>query len=303
MSEKTSSSACCVWDVTISKEQYPEMIEVKNWFKKTCKKWGFQLERGASGYEHWQCRVSLKVKSRKPMMPRVHESAWSVTSNANKDNLFYVFKEDTHIDGPWCDTDVEVYIPRQFRNKTLYPWQLKVIEISKTFNDREINVIYDPVGNKGKSTLAAICELEMNGIDLPPVNDAKELLQVICDICLAKQDRSPNPVFVDIPRAMEKSRLHGIYTAIEQIKKGKLVDMRYHYKEWWIDSPCVWVCTNTEPDLHLMSNDRWKVWEIVDNQLREFKTLRCNNIIKLTGTIGTNDLEALNWEQVRLNCD
>lgn len=160
-------------------------------------------------------------------------------------------------------------------------------------------MIYDPVGGHGKSTLAAICELTLGGIDLPPVNDSKELLQAMCDICRAKKERSPNPVFIDMPRAMDKGKLYGIYTAIEQIKKGKLVDLRYSYREWWIDSPAVWVMTNIEPDPDLLSRDRWKVWCIEGNKLRSFKALRCNSIIKTADTIDTN--AELDWERSRMN--
>ena len=111
-----------------------------------------------------------------------------------------------------------------------------------------------------------MAELYGRGIDLPPVNDAEKLIQSLCDICMAKQLRDPSPVFVDLPRAMDKSRLNGIYTAIEQIKKGKLYDLRYNYKEWWIDSPALWVFSNIEPDMTMLSRDRWRLWTIDDKK-------------------------------------
>ena len=39
---------------------------------------------------------------------------------------------------------------------------------------------------------------------------------------MAKKERKPRIVFVDMPRAMDKKKLGGMYTAIEQIKKGKV---------------------------------------------------------------------------------
>lgn len=69
-------------------------------------------------------------------------------------------------------------------------------------------------------------------------------------------------MFFDMPRAMPKQALHGLYTAIEQIKKGKVYDLRYHYKDWWFDSPQIWVFSNTMPDRSLLSADRWKVWTV-----------------------------------------
>jgi hypothetical protein len=185
--------------------------------------------------------------------------------------VFYVTKEDTRIDGPWDErTEKNLYIPRQFRDLKLWDWQQSVIEISKNFNDRDVNLIYDKKGNNGKSTLASICELKMNGIDLPPINDMKELIQTMCNICESKDLRNPNPIFMDLPRAMDKDRLNGIYTAIEQIKKGKLYDLRYKYKCYWIDSPCIWVFTNREPDENLLSRDRWKIYEIKKQKLLKY---------------------------------
>ena len=65
---------------------------------------------------------------------------------------------------------------------------------------------------------------------------------------------------------MNKDRLNGIYTAIEQIKKGKLFDLRYKYKEYWIDAPQIWVFSNIEPDISMLSKDRWRLWAISDDK-------------------------------------
>lgn len=108
-------------------------------------------------------------------------------------------------------------------------------------------------------------ELKYGGIDLPPLNDFKEIIQIMYGICSAKNLRTIGGVFFDLPRAMDKERLHGIFCALEQIKKGKLYDMRYSYRDWWIDSPQIWVFTNYLPDLSLLSNDRWNLWEVKGN--------------------------------------
>lgn len=101
------------------------------------------------------------------------------------------------------------------------------------------------------------------------MNDAKELVQAVHSMCLAKDTRDPKIVFIDMPRAMDKTKLGGIYSAIEQIKNGYLYDMRYKFSEWWIDSPQVWVFTNIPPKTSLLSADRWKLW-VID---RDTKTL------------------------------
>jgi hypothetical protein len=136
-------------------------------------------------------------------------------------------------------------------------------------------MIFCEHGNVGKSTIASLdlCELFGNGIDLPPCNDAEKLVQAACDICIAKEIRGLSPIFVDLPRAINKYRLNGIYTAIEQIKKGKLYDLCYHYKEYWIHAPQIWVLSNILPKLDMLSKDRWKVWTI--NEDKDLEPFNC----------------------------
>lgn len=259
----------CVYDFTIPNDKI-DLEELKDKLNNYCKQWTFQLEKGESGYEHYQGRISLKIRSRINKVIKDFDNKnfhFSITCTQNKGNDFYVVKQDTRIGGPWSDKDKEIYIPRQFRDIILKPWQQHCIDISKEFNTRDINIIYDPDGNNGKSTLACICELKYNGFMLPVCNDQEKLIQSMADYCIAKQVRDVNPVFIDLPRAFDKNKLYGIYSAIEQIKNGKLVDMRYNYKEWWIDSPCIFVFTNREPDQNLLSRDRWKIWTIQEDNL------------------------------------
>lgn len=240
--------------------------------KKIAKRYAFQLEEGeTTGYLHYQGRISLIKKHRKAELMKLFTlipvpNYLEPTANATyyAGDMFYVMKDETRKAGPWTEKETEKYIPRQYRGilEKLYPYQKVIYDSADVFDTRIINMIYCPKGNIGKSTIASVCELYGNGIDLPPVNDAEKLIQSCCDICEAKGSRTPSPIFVDLPRAMNKDRLNGIYTAIEQIKKGKLFDLRYKYKEYWIDSPQIWVFSNIEPDLGMLSADRWKIWGV-----------------------------------------
>ena len=268
-------NAVAMWDFRISGNSTNHLDIIKQ-MKLIAKKYCFQLEKGAeTGYEHFQGRMSLIKKHRKNEllqmfreMPVPNYLEPTVNATALSGDMFYVCKDETRIAGPYDERQVEKYIPRQFRGlmDRLYPYQRQIYECAQNFDSRNINLIYCPKGNQGKSTIAALCELFGKGQDLPPVNDAEKLVQTMCDICIAKQIRDPSPVFMDLPRAMDKTRLNGVYTAIEQIKKGKLYDIRYRYQEYWIDSPQIWVFTNIEPDLDLLSRDRWKVWTLDDDK-------------------------------------
>lgn len=263
----------CVWDFRANLDYY-QLDELREWMRLYCKKYTFQSEKGDTGYEHWQGRFSLSKKRTKAVLMELWEPLKvpnylepTATKNHTKEH-FYAMKTDTRIEGPWTDTDDEVekekqvYLPRQFQNITLYPWQERVLQTGNEFDSRTINLIYDPCGNSGKSTVASIGEILHGGIDMPPLNDFKELVALACDICYDRKLRNPAIFFFDMPRAVDKSRLYGLYSAIEQVKKGKLYDCRYKYKCWWIDSPAVWVFSNMLPDLNMLSADRWKIWTI-----------------------------------------
>lgn len=265
-----SQIPCYVWECVWNAGEYTE-DDIKSSLKGITKKFVFQLEAGSNtGHRHYQGRISLIKKKRKNELFKLFEGKimpnWiePTVSTEHQKEAFYCMKEDTRIAGPWTDQDEEKYIPRQYRGfmDRLLPFQQTIWDSANVFNSREINVVYCKKGNNGKSTIASLCELNGNGLDMPPINDAEKLIYTCCNICMAKDCRNPSPIFFDLPRAMTKDKLYGIYSAIEQIKKGKLYDLRYKYTEWWIDSPAIWVFSNDEPNQTLMSKDRWKIWEI-----------------------------------------
>jgi len=275
-----SKNPICVFDFTCPMESNSKDDIIKV-LVDNCKFWCFQLEEGLkTGYKHFQGRVSFKTKRRTANILKLVGGHYSPTSSEASTNFEYVMKDESRIDGPWADTDTIKYIPRQFRGKmdTLLPFQKTVVEKCGDFNDRLINLIYDPDGSKGKSTLAHLIRLYLGGVVLPPLNDADKLVLSCCNILMDKKIRKTIPIFIDLPRAMCKERLFGLYTAIEIIKSGYIYDYRNKYKEWDFDSPNIWVFTNTEPELSMLSLNRWKVWEIDNNQLVDFKALTSNTI-------------------------
>ena len=261
------------------------------------KKWAFQEEAcPTTGRRHYQGRGSLFKKKRQPELCNMLNDTElrgmhviECSMNSRTKEMFYALKYDTKVDGPWTNVTWKepAYIPRQFRGliDRLWPWQKQVLDSREEFNDRVVNMIVDTGGCNGKSTVAALGDLHYGGIDLPPVGDHKELLQCACDILMAKAERDPKLVFVDLPRSltMDVKKFAPFMTAIEQIKKGKVFDMRFHYKEWWFDSPQVWVFANHPPNVDFMSADRWRFYTI-----DAFKNLR---------QISKNDLSQMSQQQ------
>lgn len=258
------SSPVSVWDFTIGSE-YIELDDLKGILSEHCKKWAFQLEKGSeTDYEHYQGRISLKVKARLGKIIKlfnIKEFHFTPTSTQNMGNDFYVIKEDTRINGPWKDTDVVRYIPRQVREiQQLYPWQQYVINDADVWDTRTINIIYDPKGHQGKTILKTYIGSHGIGRAIPYVNDYRDMLRIVMDTPKVKL------YIIDIPRAITKDRSFQFWSAVETLKDGHAYDDRYCFKEEYFDCPNIWIYMNEIPDNNLLSKDRWKIWVINDQK-------------------------------------
>ncbi len=259
---------CCVWDFRLTASDTNEK-EVEKWCRKHCKKWCFQKEKGESGYEHFQGRISFKSKKRLTGCKKIHATAhWCPTSNANRDNCFYVTKEDTRIDGPWADQEQcdEDYIPRQIREmETLRPWQQTIVDQATVWDTRTINVVIDKKGGMGKTCLMSYMRCHKIAKKLPGVNCHKDLMRMAYSVGVARC------YTFDLPRAIDKTKLAGLYAALEELKSGYCYDDRYNFRDRVFDCPNIWLFTNKDPNLNLLSMDRWKLWKIEDNELVRYQ--------------------------------
>ena len=265
-----SRNAITCWDFTLGYNVCGKMqhLEVCRLLKEFCKSGTFQLEESElTNYKHYQGRVSLKKKARSAPISTLPGIHWSPTTKANIDNVNYMTKDFTRIDGPWDIQDVDPYIPRQIREiSTLYDWQQSIIDKLDVWDTRTINVVLDNKGNIGKSVLVGWVRAHRLGRALPPVNDYKDLMRMVCDLPTARN------YMIDMPRAIKKDKLAGFYGAIESIKNGYAFDDRYNFKEKIFDSPNIWVFTNSLPDEKLLSKDRWKIWDVDGGNLLDYYT-------------------------------
>lgn len=255
------------YDFTIPKGDYYSHDVEKLIYPGRVKRYAFQLEKSEHGYEHYQGRIRLIKKIRPTQafklfrdIKGIHLSP-TTTEVFTTDDEFYVMKEDTRIEGPWTDRNKAAYIPRQVRDITLKPWQKSVAELSFVWDTRSINIIYDTVGNIGKSVLTTYMGVYGLARQIPYCNDYKDIMRMVMDM------PTSNAYIIDLPRAISKERLFQLFGGIETIKSGYAYDDRYSFKDKYFDCPNIFVFTNSLPDTSLLSCDRWKIWHIVDNQL------------------------------------
>lgn len=269
-----ATSACATYDFRMN-EDFGTKDDILKWLSGLAKQYVFQKEKGDSGYVHWQGRLSLIKKRRLPELIALLKSSErkvpnylepTVSELHRSGDMFYAMKEDTRVLGPFSDKDEQINIPRQVREMSaLYAWQQQVVDSATVWDKRTINLIYCPEGNQGKSSLVSWCRAYKIARCLPPVNECKDLLRMVCDMPISRM------YMFDMPRSMNKDRLFGFYSAVETLKDGYAYDDRYSFKEIVFDCPNIWIFSNRLPDLDMLSMDRWQIWKIHDKKLEKFE--------------------------------
>lgn len=268
---------CYVFDFSLSAAHCGSRVPIIDWCKENASKWVFQEEMSEAkeekktGYHHWQGRVCLIKKKRlntlikscaESVMKKCH---WSVTSTNAKGGFQYVMKADTRINGPWSDKDTEteeVLAEIKEDAPKWYPWQEEIINDCKDFKEgkrrpdkRKITLIFDEKGEAGKSTLVRYLTVTELAMRIPPVTDAKDMIQIA--MCM-KKTRS---YIIDIPRSDRQKpwKVAAMWSGIETLKDGYSYDIRHSFKFRQAKLPAIFVFTNTFPDLTCLSKDRWNI--------------------------------------------
>lgn len=272
---------CCVFDLVLPANKNGKR-QAENVFRKYCKKFTFQLEKGEkTGYEHYQCRVSFFKKKTISSAKTLFLEAGLVfnpkramtpsSTNSLKGEAFYCMKEDTRLEGPWTDQD-EKPIPKtmtilRMDQKGLLPWQDTLLaevftdDFVPIWDDRHIHVVYDPKGDIGKTAFVEYVHSYRYGCVIPPMPSMEDIVQFA--MC-----RPVSRLYViDLPRAMEKKDLGSFFAGIEVLKSGQLYDKRYKGTFKWIERPNLIVFTNKLPDTRYLSLDRWRIWSVFKDEL------------------------------------
>lgn len=257
-----SDNPVAIWDFTCPANLW-ELEELRSHLRSIAKKWVFQLERGGeTGYMHYQGKVSLISKTRQFDIEDGDTSASHISDGKSLFN--YVTKEASRVAGPWSDKDTPKFLQKKVEKMTtLYSWQRWLVGEAGIYLDRYIDLICDPEGCKGKSSIVSYCEYHDIAVKIPMMTgmNGKDCVQIVLQMYLEK-GKGEKAYVIDFPRALRKDKLHEFYEAIETIKDGYLFDMRYGFTKRWMEVPRIFIFTNELPDESLLSRDRWRVWNI-----------------------------------------
>lgn len=253
----------------------PEDGFIETFLKGTVDKYVFQLELGEkTGLYHLQgyfhCAKKVRADTLKAAWLECREAGDSLylepASTEGKEALKnYCMKKETRIAGPWADHPV--YMGQDLPNPLmLYDWQKTILsEVKKAPDNRTLNWVYDPDGNKGKSMF---CKFMTYHYKYPTLQfaDAKDLANLIIKNYYKKA------YFFDLTRtkpAQYSSR--DIYSIMESLKNGMVQNTKYETQTLLMGPPHVWIFSNQPPKMGNLTCDRWKVWTITkDRQLEKY---------------------------------
>lgn len=228
--------------ITASRAQVHKRA-IKNYLKtRDIHKWIVAIEKGKGGYEHWQIRL---------------ESSESFEQLQNYFRTAHIEKSTVWCDyerkeGRFIQSDDTISI-RRCRFGKLRDHQRRIVSSLRRQSDRSITVVYDPIGNSGKSFLIRHLFETGRGYYVPPtVTTVQGIIQYV-----ASGYRGQEFILVDIPRSTKWT--DQIYEGLEALKDGLVYDTRYHAQMRDIWGVKVLVTTNTMPKLGALSKDRWTI--------------------------------------------
>lgn len=132
-------------------------------------------------------------------------------------------------------------------------WQYDVLACAN--DGRQIVMVYDPLGNTGKTYLTLWHCVRHLAVNIAVVRGYQDVMRSV-------YGRPSDLYFVDLPRAISKKGLQQLVAALETIKNGYSYDDRYQWQERYQEPPKVVVFSNQIIPFDWLSQDRWRVISI-----------------------------------------
>lgn len=247
------------WCATIPFEKI-ELSQLSQLFGSIAKKFSFQVEMGSTDtkYKHYQCVFSLihkeyfiTVKNLLPNSSHI-EPCKDFFASWN-----YCRKADTRVEGPIDHTNWKQYtVLNQFLLCEPKQWQKDILSIIHTKPcNRTIYWFWESKGGVGKTTFTKHLCLRYNALYLGGCsNDIKFAItqfleKNVLEICV-----------FDFARSLEK---YISYEALESVKNGIFFSGKYTSNMVIYNVPHVICFANFPPNTSKLSEDRWKIIEII----------------------------------------
>jgi len=173
----------------------------------------------------------------------------------------YCLKETSRVAGPWADK--KIYLGADLWPLERMPaWQRTLLDIvAMKPNDRTMYWIYDPVGNNGKTKFLKTLVYRHDGVGLG-YGHSTDVLNLVSKL------PGKNVYCWNLTRAKPANLSElDLYSAMESVKDGFFINLKYETRQVLMDPPHVLVLANHLPKYDQISADRWVVYLIEQGKL------------------------------------
>jgi len=249
---------------TLNNYKSNEIINITEHLKKFCYKFLFQTEIGLCNTDHLQGSFWLNKKMRITEfkqwpygMGKAHYEAMkneqAAINYCNKtDNTLLYFPAGKRVNWGF---PAEINIL-----STLFSWQEDVKNKAMGAPDgRTIHWIFETTGGVGKSAFCKYMYVKHNSL----VIQGGKLADIMNIIFNTNMDKV-NSMFIDVPRN-NGNKIS--YNAVECILNGMITNTKYETGTKVFNPPNIFVFSNFMPDTSCLSKDRWKIYNIKNNNL------------------------------------
>lgn len=247
------------WIFTWNNYKASDILELLQMLKKH--KYVFQEETGDEGTPHLQGYVHFCTKVRPKSEIPVPEIHWEKCKRI-KSSIDYCSKFKTRTGK--CYTNMEGVEPLvdPMVGKTYRKWQIDLERIlSEPPDDRTIYWIYEPKGGAGKTTWMKSMCIRHNALVL----EGKPA-DIKCGIQKWKERGRPTRLlFFSFVRDTNWKRFK--FPAMEASKDGIFFSGKYESDMALYNNPHVVCFANVPPRREGLSLDRWKIYEIINEEL------------------------------------
>ena len=153
----------------------------------------------------------------------------------------------------------------------LRPWQEQALELLETPTDRSIIWICGPNGNEGKSWFQSYIQSHY-GFNRVVRLALRTKHGNLCNV-LKKQSLSSLDIFLFNDARSVTGEDYNLYRILENIKDGHATASKYDNDNIHFKTPnTVVIFSNQLPNKKKLSKDRWIIFEIKDNELKNITT-------------------------------
>lgn len=153
-------------------------------------------------------------------------------------------------------------------------------------NRRDVNFIFNPLGGCGKSVTADYISLnpDFKALLAPQLASAERWNTALIDQMeefFSVHGFYPKTIIVDLTRNDDNVNIEHLYSSLENIKNGRLDSTFYgKFKRIRFKPPHLIVFTNNVPNLSALSQDRFKLFTIAEDE-NEFTLFKCRVSLKI----------------------